>query len=719
MHALSCAFVALSLAVQAPARQPQWLADLLKIQQEMDQAPLGSLDARVERAWRAALEAPQYPEFQAAAQIVSGFYQSQGYDLKAEQVLRQALAAVPETGAETRWNLEAQLAGLFESSQQLVKALAIRKEAGSYELSALANLYERMGEFEKAEAAWQRVAAQRASETAAAAQRAEPRQGSRTILVRFGPPSGGQNELAGFYARRGRFAEAEQIYKKALADADQSGSPYEWNAAADAYAGFLTGQRRYGEAVDLISQSIKRMEQSSEPEAAQILLYKRQNLASVLQQAGRADDALAAQQLAVEAAQARSPAEYTQALGLLAQMLISQNRLDEAEKTVARMREAGASDTSNAKFHESMAVQILARIRDMQKKPEEARRLRASAGAPDVGSADRPAIYELAGSAQQAALEGNIDAAIASAEAALGLAAERVETNPQEVAGLASLARALMIRQRKAEAQRIAVQMLRIFDGAPDHPRVAEALGSLTSLMAELEMPAEAERIIERQERILVSAKGAGSPALNAIGYGRIALMQRERNWTGVIDERKRMLARTEKATGSKSRESLYALRELAFAYPASACSTPGAWPEEERLLLTLLERTMNLSGPSSVERAQLLEHMANRASQNREFEKALSWIGQAIEVARTLPDAATYLPGIVQNRARIVQAKDGPAPGTGEQWFQKDCSQQTGGAQLGSRPVGEVLVGPPAVIRSKTATAPAGAPAQAPPIKK
>jgi len=683
----------------------------------MYQAPLGSLDARVERAWRAALEAPRNPEFQVAAQIASGFYQAQGYDLKAEQVLRQALAAVPETDVQTRRNLKAQLAGLFESAQQLVKALAIREEGGSDELIALANLYERMGEFEKAEAAWQRVVAQRAAQTAAAAQ---PRLGSRAILVRFGPAGSGQNELAGFYARRGRFAEAEQIYKKSLADAEQSGLPYEWNAAADAYAGFLTGQRRYDEAVDLIRQSITRMEQSSEAAAAQTVFYKRQNLAGVLQQAGRAGDALAAQQQAVEAAQARSPAEYTQALGSLAQMLISQNRLEEAEKTVARMREAGAGDTSNAKFHESMAVQILARIRDMQKKPEEARQLRASAGANDVGGANRAAIYELASSGQQAALQGNIDAAIASAEAALGLAAERVETNPQEVAGLASLARALMLGQRKAEAQRIAVEMLRIFDGAPDHPRVAEALGSLTLLMAELEMPAEAERIIERQEKILVSAKGDGSPALNAIGYGRIALMQREPNWTGVIDERKRMLARTEKATGSKSRESLYALRELAFAYPASAYSMPGAWPEEERLLSTLLERTVNLSGPSSVERAQLLEHMANRASQNREFEKALSWIDQAIEVARTLPDAATLLPGIVQNRARIVQAKDGPAPGTGEQWFQQDCSQQTGGAQLGSRPVGGVLVGPPGVIRSKTATAPAGAPAQAqPPIKK
>jgi hypothetical protein len=82
-------------------------------------------------------------------------------------------------------------------------------------------------------------------------------------------------------------------------------------------------------------------------------------------------------------------------------------------------------------------------------------------------------------------------------------------------------------------------------------------------------MSAEAERVIERQEEILIGAKGTESLALDAISYGRIALMQRDANWTGVVDERKRMLARTEKATGSKSRESLYALREVAWTYPS------------------------------------------------------------------------------------------------------------------------------------------------------
>ena len=52
MRALSFAFFAFALPgqVSAPAPQPQWLADLQHIQQEMQVAPLGSLDWKVERA---------------------------------------------------------------------------------------------------------------------------------------------------------------------------------------------------------------------------------------------------------------------------------------------------------------------------------------------------------------------------------------------------------------------------------------------------------------------------------------------------------------------------------------------------------------------------------------------------------------------------------------------------------------------------------------------
>jgi hypothetical protein len=117
---------------------------------------------------------------------------------------------------------------------------------------------------------------------------------------------------------------------------------------------------------------------------------------------------------------------------------------------------------------------------------------------------------------------------------------------------------------------------------------------------------------------------------------------------------------------------------------------------------------------------------MANRASQNRQFDKALSWIDRAIEVARTLPDASLQLPGMVQNRAQIAQAKDAPpggpfyapsgVPTKGDgRWFNSDRLQRADGTRLGNVPAGAPLVGPQGVISSGTATAPVAVPAQAP----
>jgi tetratricopeptide (TPR) repeat protein len=673
MHALIPAFFAVAFAAQvsAQAPQPQWLTELQAIQREMYQSPLGTLDNKVDLAWRAALETgPRDWRFQMAAQIVSNFYQSQGYDLKAEQALRQAIAAVPQDDAQMRRNLTSQLAGVFECTGQLVKALAIREELAklppptatpSYEAAALANLYERMGEIGKAEAAWKEVAAQRAAEAAA-----------RTSDPRFASAPFQQNELANFYAHHGRAAEAEELYKKALAEAPQGRSPLVWDPAEEGYLNFLSEQRRFDEAAGLIRKSIQALEDSPDPQAAQALFAKRQRLVSIWRQAGRRDDALAMQKQAVEAARPGS-LEYVHALASLAQMLAGENRLEEAEQAVAEMRGTPAGNANGAKFQEATALQTLARIRDMQNRPEEARRLRASAGMVNGAGRNQTTLWDVVGPAQQEAFRGNVDAAAASMDKALALAAERITTNPQEITALTKMALLLKSRQREEEAQRIANVMVSLFDQAPDHPHVASALGSLSQLLAQLGMAAEADRLIERQEAILIRAKGAEAVALNEAGSGRIALMQHEQNWEGIAGERKRMLARMEKAAGPKSQDSMWLLRELAWSYQPL-----NNWPEEEGVFSMLLERTINFYGRSNVETAHVLQQMANRASENREYEKALGWIDQGIEAARATPDIA-LLQSLTQNREQILRAKDAPAASL--KWFNgSSCVQGTGG---------------------------------------
>jgi hypothetical protein len=150
-----------------------------------------------------------------------------------------------------------------------------------------------------------------------------------------------------------------------------------------------------------------------------------------------------------------------------------------------------------------------------------------------------------------------------------------------------------------------------------------------------------------------------------------------------------------EKATGPKSVQSLYALRELAWDYPAL-----DNWPDEEGVLLTLRERTADLRGPSSLDHAQILEQMGNRAAKNRQFDKALDWMDQAIEIAQELPDASLQLAGMMQERANIVGAREG-GPNQpffeplGSQvrpagrWMNSDAFQRTDGARLEGVPSG------------------------------
>jgi hypothetical protein len=660
MRVLTLCLLAFNLLAQnyTPQPEPQWLVNL----RTAHYSTLQTDYPEIEQTWRSALRDPLHPQFPAAAQLASSLYNMYGYELKAERILRQALAAVPgDLAPQTHRNLAWQLASHFETTQQLVKALAIREEMGkpgpaeaeaqsTTDAAALARLYERMGEIEKAEVAWKAASARRTAEMAASG--VHPR--SATVMRSFsglrgmpygfaGSNYGPGNELAGFYARHGRAADAERIYKEAVAS--EPGSLQ----AVDAYAEFLAGQQRFDDAIALSRQSLSRLEASPTPDAAQIRIYRQQALAGLLTRAGRTADALAVMRQSVDAAQSLGSAPvYLQSLGSLARALIGQNRLDEAETTVERMRDA-ISGTN------PMAVDILAQIRQRQQRTEEAARLRASLREPAVATGERPpALHDLIAPAEQAAAAGNIDPALALVGQAIALAAERVRTSPQEVTLLLRLAHLMAGRNQAAAARRLAHEALRILEQAPDHPRVADALGSLVSQLAALGLTAEAERALERQERILISAKGEESPALNADGYGRIALLQRTSDWNGILNERKRMHQRTSAATGARSQESLFALREVAWAY-----APLDDWPEEERTLLALRTQTVSLLGLSSIEHVNLLEHMANRAAHHRQLDQALRWIDEAIEIAPGLASGSSMLPSLVQTRARFTEAHD------------------------------------------------------------
>lgn len=485
--------VAAGLRAQMPApeRPPVWMDTLQQAQQKVFQAPLGSLDQKVEEAWQSALQMPQSQYFLTAASMTSIFYQQQGYDLKAERVLRQAITAVPEKDSlSQRRRLNLQLVDLFESTQQLVKAVPIRESTAKQyasdpqerasEIEQLAHLYERMGELEKAESLFKEaipLCVAQKNPGAAAGERISSKGHASFMRVVTGRNSSAiyyrsngtcECGLAQFYERHGRGAQAEQVYKREL---DNAGAVFSiWDAVAERYASFLTQQRRFDEVVKLTQERIARTEGSSNPDTDQTALFPKQTLAQILLQAGKADQALLIEQEAVRAAPLGSLLRV-QALDSVAQSLIRQNRLEDAERTVEELRNAGAADRDNSKYHETNTLLTLAQIRDLQNKPEEAKHLRANAWHSDPSLDQAVNINSLVSEAFQAANRNDLNRLMAIVDQALTIAAQRQKTDFQEAVRVVQLVYPL--GKKKEEARRVLSTVLQILEevSPPDHPQ--------------------------------------------------------------------------------------------------------------------------------------------------------------------------------------------------------------------------------------------------------
>lgn len=662
----------------APEQPPVWWETLQRASQEVFQAPLGSLDRKVEDAWQLALQTPQSQYFVAAAGMVSGFYQHQGYDLKAEKILRQAISAVPENDPVSKRRLNLQLASLFENTRQLVKAAAIREtitkqpadsldpEEQASDIQQLARIYEQMGEMKKAEASLKEAASLRAApKNPSTVRDITPR--SRFFLGRGirqafaqGYGANSEYELAQFYQRHGRIADAETLFKKLLADAGQNNPiPDSWNSAAHAYISFLTEQKRFDEAVKLAQECVARAENSANPETA---IYQKQELARILTQAGKTDQALAIQQDAISAAPPGS-ANRVQALNALAQWFLTQNRLEEAEQTVNELREAGAAD-QNSKFHDRMALHTLAQIRDRQKMPDEAQKLRDRANA-EIPGQTKNELYSLIASAQQAATRIDTGQLMAITDQALVALADRVQTRPQDAGTAIQLVQLLLNNKKGEEAQRVTSAILRMLEevSPQDHPQIAEALSSTIHVLTSLPgMAQEVGRVVDRQEKIMLAAKGPESLALDTVTSGRILILNRDADFSGALDEQKRRFVRTEKATGPRSAWTLQALNDLAWAH-----RPVNNWPEEERVLLDLLGRTEAVNGKISSAYVRVLQSIGSRYGENRLFDEALAWMDKAIEITRQLPDGEQlWMRSLISQRTSIAQMKNAPSNSSG-----------------------------------------------------
>lgn len=622
-------------------------------------AALGSLDLEVEKSWAAALAAgPGNPYFEAAAQQTAQYFGAQGYDRKAETILRQAIAAAKQTAEDPAGTrpLKLALAQRLNQEQKFLSAAALiegileetkgaQDPARASALMQLAHLREQMGEMEAAEALLREAKALQFTPQAV------PASGQGSMRFTMGGPRS-SSELVGFYQRHGDTAKAEALFQKDLQEAK---TPEAVFRARLSYAHFLNSQQRWEESVVQWETLVEVQSAAPRPEDRQMLASSRVSLAQALTAAGKAEKAL--EILKDHVVQSSGDGyQRAEALRFYASILIQQKKFEEAEKVVEQIRQpTGKNAPEMSKQTESTADYLLAEIRQMQNRGQEARALREKAMAPShrpEGTGGPVPVWSLLQPVQELIGRHKYDEAMAQLQRILVDSTPRIHSNPEEIAAFTNFIYSLP-QGRREERLELMRNILSTLDGVrpADHPRVAQALGQFMGSAMEAGLsPGEITRLLERQEKILAAAKGEDSLALNGVSQQRARFFAFRGDFAEAASEMKLALKRAQAVSGAKSQPALQMMRELANSLQMISES----WPEEEGLRLALIEA----STPSNGYGGSLVHEMnqlANRYRAVGQREKAVAWMDRAIELARKNPQTAPMVQHLEEQRSNFA----------------------------------------------------------------
>ena len=336
-----------------------------------------------------------------------------------------------------------------------------------------------------------------------------------------------------------------------------------------------------------------------------------------------------------------------------------------------------------------MADGMLANIRQMQNRKEDARQLRERLMTQASGTEGAPTpVWNLLQRAQEAMQRQKYDEAMAQIQRILADAAPRIRSNPEEIGAFTNLIHQLP-QGRYEERLELMHLLISALDGVTpaDHPRVARAIGQLmgSAMHAGLKA-AEVTRLLEREEKILIAAKGEDSPALNEVSRQRAQFFTFRGDHTEAATEMKRAVTRSEAASGPKSQPTLQMMREFINSLQAT-----DRWPEEERVRLAVIERSGQSTSGIPGMPAQDMSMLAARYFAVGNRENAVSWMDRAIESARKDPRAVFLVQQFEQQRNHFANAQSQPQPGASPfygvapgRWF--DTSGYS--APAGIRPV-------------------------------
>lgn len=704
---------------------------------------LGAFDAEVEKSWAAAVAAgARHPYFATSANQTSQYYSAQGYSLKAESILRLAISAAkqvegaagnpanPTASRDLSQALSLSLASRLSQDQKLLAAAEVLQEllreskvapnanlaspnvgARISALTQLAYLREQMGEVEAAEALYLEAgklqalpkpsvdaeagggAGQRSTRISYPGVMASLRGGQFAFARSFAGRFPGANDLVGFYQRQGDIAKAEALLQK---EVDEAKTSDENLRARQNYASFLGGQQRWTESVAQWQQLVEMNNLGTQPESGQMRGSLRVNLAQALLMAGKSDEALGLLRDYVTQSNADAR-QRMDALRLYANMLMQQNKFEEAEKIVEQVRNpTGANSAEVSKYAGMMADNLLADIRQRQNRGEEAAALRekasveSSSAKPETVANSVP-LWNRVRVIHELLSRQKFDDALAQLQPILAESQDRLQSNPEEFGAFVNIVRALP-RGRQEERQQLIRSLTSTLEGMrpADHPRLAHGIGMfLGGDLQELLGAAETNRLLEKEEKILVASKGADSPALNEVSRHKARYFSSRGDHTEAASELKRALKRTELATGERSQQTIQVLRDLTNSLQMNNEN----WPEEEGFRLALIERSAGFRnmGPTLVHDMSMF---ASRYYVVGQVENAVSWMDKAIELARKSPQTAAQVQQLEAQRKNYA-SNPGQAPAGASPFFGRSPSgvvpsgeySSTIGVRLGAVP--------------------------------